>query len=323
MAGTTFRASYTSADHELVARTLETNTGNVKRTAQETGIPETTVRRWKKVPPTVRDRNESGATTHDRAALRRAHGQLNRKIVRKLGTTGGNVAATARALGVSRDRVKRLRDETVRGFGDRRETRRPKGSRRGQRARVLRELGSNGENVKATVRATGLPEATVRRWKSERRSVRETVSESAFYESTRRDERTACLLWTGQVNPGGYGVTALGGKPRLAHRVAYELRYPGALETTQHLHHVCRNTSCVNTAHLLPIANAGERGHTALHRLEDAFLAAVESGELARELAALQREPVIWPDWLNHRALGSLLAEESAAVGEGSQNPAQ
>ena len=262
-----FRASYVPADYQLVARTLEVNAGNVNRTARETGIPATTVRRWKERAPDPRPRVD------------------NRKILRKLRATRGNVAATSRALGVSRERVTRLRDETVSGFGERRPPKRASGSRRGQRARVLRELRANGQNIKATVRATGIPEATVRRWAAEQRSVRDTVDASTFYASTRRDEQTGCLVWAGQINPSGYGVTSLGGKPRLAHRVSYELRYPGALEPRQPLHHVCRNTSCVETAHLLPVAAAGDRGHNALHRLEDRFIAAVEAGDLERELA--------------------------------------
>ena len=41
-------ASHSNADRSLVYTTLLSNDGNVKRTARETGINETTVRRWKK-----------------------------------------------------------------------------------------------------------------------------------------------------------------------------------------------------------------------------------------------------------------------------------
>jgi transposase-like protein len=42
------RATYTDADKAKVYVVLTTNEGNVKRTARETGVPENTVRRWKK-----------------------------------------------------------------------------------------------------------------------------------------------------------------------------------------------------------------------------------------------------------------------------------
>ena len=42
------RATYTDADKAKVYVVLTTNDGNVKRTARETGVPENTVRRWKK-----------------------------------------------------------------------------------------------------------------------------------------------------------------------------------------------------------------------------------------------------------------------------------
>lgn len=42
------RATYTEADKAQVYVVLATNDGNVKRTARDTGVPENTVRRWKK-----------------------------------------------------------------------------------------------------------------------------------------------------------------------------------------------------------------------------------------------------------------------------------
>lgn len=42
------RATYTGADKAQVYVVLTTNEGNVKRTARDTGVPENTVRRWKK-----------------------------------------------------------------------------------------------------------------------------------------------------------------------------------------------------------------------------------------------------------------------------------
>lgn len=42
------RATYTDADRAQVYVVLTTNDGNVKRTARDTGVPENTVRRWKR-----------------------------------------------------------------------------------------------------------------------------------------------------------------------------------------------------------------------------------------------------------------------------------
>lgn len=42
------RATYTEADKARVHVVLASNDGNVKRTSRETGVPENTVRRWKK-----------------------------------------------------------------------------------------------------------------------------------------------------------------------------------------------------------------------------------------------------------------------------------
>jgi transposase-like protein len=51
------RATYTDADKARVYVVLASNDGNVKRTSRETGVPENTVRRWKKEfeesPPTT------------------------------------------------------------------------------------------------------------------------------------------------------------------------------------------------------------------------------------------------------------------------------
>src|SRR5690242_16807835 len=41
------RATYTEAELARLYVTLVTNEGNVKRTSRDTGIPESTVRRWK------------------------------------------------------------------------------------------------------------------------------------------------------------------------------------------------------------------------------------------------------------------------------------
>lgn len=62
----------------------------------------------------------------------------------------------------------------------------------------------------------------------------------------------ACWLWTGWVNPGGYGRVTIGGRPRLAHRVAYELTR-GSIPDALTLDHLCFVKTCVNPDHLEPV----------------------------------------------------------------------
>lgn len=79
-----------------------------------------------------------------------------------------------------------------------------------------------------------------------------------FDEKWELDPATGCWLWTAGVRcntaSGSYGhIASDGGKPSLlAHRVAYEL-YVGPIPEGLVLDHLCRNTICVNPAHLEPV----------------------------------------------------------------------
>lgn len=86
------------------------------------------------------------------------------------------------------------------------------------------------------------------------------------------DKTAACWTWTGARQVEGYGRFMVSSTPRvlaLAHRFSYEqLRGPIADGMT--LDHLCRNTSCVNPAHLEPVSreeNAlrGSRNATKTH----------------------------------------------------------
>lgn len=57
-----------------------------------------------------------------------------------------------------------------------------------------------------------------------------------------------CINWTGWLDPQGYGRI----KTRMAHRVIYERQY-GPLPAELVIDHLCRNPSCVNTAHMEPV----------------------------------------------------------------------
>lgn len=67
-----------------------------------------------------------------------------------------------------------------------------------------------------------------------------------------------CWLWTARTFTKGYGQYTLNGKPRRAHRIAYELCI-GPIPTGLTIDHVkdrgCTNKHCVNPAHLEAVTN--------------------------------------------------------------------
>lgn len=72
-----------------------------------------------------------------------------------------------------------------------------------------------------------------------------------FWEKVRQDG--ACWVWTGALQPGGYGYFSVGeGRYTGAHRWAYEFLVapiPDGLV----IDHLCRNRKCVNPYHLEPV----------------------------------------------------------------------
>lgn len=63
---------------------------------------------------------------------------------------------------------------------------------------------------------------------------------------------TGCIEFSGPRTPDGYGKIRVRYRHTSAHRAAYEL-FVGPIPEGLHIDHLCRNTSCVNPAHLEPV----------------------------------------------------------------------
>lgn len=61
---------------------------------------------------------------------------------------------------------------------------------------------------------------------------------------------TGCHLWTGVASSFGHGSINVGGRPRWAHRVAWELANKSQIPPGMCVLHTCDVPSCVNPAHL-------------------------------------------------------------------------
>lgn len=85
------------------------------------------------------------------------------------------------------------------------------------------------------------------------RAYRRRPIEDRFWEKVdKTSSASGCWLWLGAKEPHGYGSFNIGNRTnRAAHRVAYLLTV-GPIPSGMTLDHLCRNTSCVNPAHLDP-----------------------------------------------------------------------
>lgn len=70
--------------------------------------------------------------------------------------------------------------------------------------------------------------------------------------SAKVDKTPTCWLWTGNLNPAGYGGFKLARKEVRAHRFAY-MALVGPVPDGLVLDHLCRVRKCVNPEHLEPV----------------------------------------------------------------------
>lgn len=82
-------------------------------------------------------------------------------------------------------------------------------------------------------------------------------------DSSRRDEDTGCVLFSGYLDRQGYGRILHGDEKQLVHRVAHEI-YIGPIPDGYQVDHLCGVRHCVNPAHLeavTPLVNTRRAIH--------------------------------------------------------------
>jgi len=76
--------------------------------------------------------------------------------------------------------------------------------------------------------------------------------EERFWSRVDKNGPNGCWVWTGGLNPCGYGKIRVGVQTRGAHRVSYEIA-KGTVPNGLQLDHLCRNRRCVNPDHMEPV----------------------------------------------------------------------
>ena len=81
-----------------------------------------------------------------------------------------------------------------------------------------------------------------------------TISER-FEQRHMPEPNSGCWLWLGALSAGKYGSLFYEGRMQKAHRVGW-LLYRGEIPPGMEIDHLCRNTHCVNPAHLEPVTRS-------------------------------------------------------------------
>lgn len=89
--------------------------------------------------------------------------------------------------------------------------------------------------------ATGSAETPLKRYRNPEES----------FKSRCRQTETGCVVWSGSLATGGYGMMSANGKKVRAHRYAWE-RVNGPIPDGLVIDHICGNRACVNVDHLRP-----------------------------------------------------------------------
>jgi hypothetical protein len=83
----------------------------------------------------------------------------------------------------------------------------------------------------------------------------EVTAERRFWEKVDKRGPDECWRWTGALSSKRYGTLTMGHRDRVpAHRFAYELLV-GPIPDGLEIDHLCRNTRCVNPAHMEPVTH--------------------------------------------------------------------
>ena len=105
----------------------------------------------------------------------------------------------------------------------------------------------------------------------------------AFIEAVRAGStinELGCWIWGKKLSKDGYPTTRLAGKQISVHRAVLEAKYDAPLGS-QHAHHICAETRCVNPDHLQPVTHRDNIAemlarHSYLNRIADLEAALAE-----------------------------------------------